>query len=472
VPLIISSFGILQNYKGTNVILTILVVSFIVLLSFYLIPSTLPNIVLQNKVNNEPVFMMGEYKIDLVRLIFLICIFFIKLVSFMFFDTNDFHIEKMNFFFALYLINYFSICGIVISNNLFNIFIYLNIYSLTLYNIIADYKKEIYKKIAYKYYVNGVFASILFMFFVFIVFFRFGSPNIDFIMNNLKLVKNDYIYNISVILLFATLFFKFFSFDFYFSSTSKSSDITGMLFISILFSDVTIGFYLLWNFLYSLFDLNVVFNVFHFRELFYLIGSGLLVVSSYQLFTRKNLLANVYSFSTITIGYMIILLALNNDYAFVSMISLLINRTLTDFLFYIIVALCLHLFNKADTAILYSFYKYRCIIYTIVLSKLFFPIGLGFNSVWNFLMASIEANSYFLFIPFVIEKSAIIFILLKYYFVFCKETKDYVYLDINDRLSLDTSFVLTILLMFLLIVGISFCGNAIIKILFEYAEVN
>ena len=54
--------------------MTIGVVSFLLSLGFYLVPEILPNIVLQNKINDNVLFIMGEYKIDLRNLIFLLLI--------------------------------------------------------------------------------------------------------------------------------------------------------------------------------------------------------------------------------------------------------------------------------------------------------------------------------------------------------------------------------------------------------------
>ena len=121
IPLIFSGINILQNYKATNTIISISAVSFILMLSFYLIPEILPNTVIQNKIDNNILFLMGEFRIDLSTLLFIILIFFTKLILFMFFDDSMIYTKKLNFFFAIYLINYFAICGILTSNNIFNI---------------------------------------------------------------------------------------------------------------------------------------------------------------------------------------------------------------------------------------------------------------------------------------------------------------------------------------------------------------
>ena len=358
IPLIFSGLNILQNHKSTNMIIGIGIVSFILGLSLFLLPEVLPNYVIKNEVDDSILFLMSEYRLNLLNLSFIILIFFTKLVLFMFFDDNLINTKKLNFFYAIYLINYFAICGILTSNNIFNIYIYTELYSFSLYNLMSNYKQLNYTKIAYKYYNSGVLGSIFFMFFTFIVFFTFGTPNIDYIANTLDIIRDNYISNLSLIIFIIALFFTFFSFNFYFASISKASQVANLLFINILFSDIIIGIYLLYKFLFSLFDIYIIFERYYFNIILFLFGSCLIIYNSYKLFYRKNLLPTIYGFSLIMIGYILILIGMNNEYSFVAMFSFLINHILIDFLFYVIVALLIYVFKKSDTPILYSFYRY------------------------------------------------------------------------------------------------------------------
>ena len=152
VPLILSCFSTLQNYKITNIFLNILSIFSILFLACYLLPDTLPNNILSNAINYNLLFIGGEYKISSINLIFIILIFLVKLLSFILFDEKIIKTKKLNLFFAIYLINYFAICGILTSNNIFNIYIFMELYSFSLYNIMSDYNVENYNKIAFKYY--------------------------------------------------------------------------------------------------------------------------------------------------------------------------------------------------------------------------------------------------------------------------------------------------------------------------------
>ena len=86
VPLILSCFSTLQNYKITNIFLNILSIFSILFLACYLLPDTLPNNILSNAINHNLLFIGGEYKTNSINLIFIILIFLVKLLSFIFFD--------------------------------------------------------------------------------------------------------------------------------------------------------------------------------------------------------------------------------------------------------------------------------------------------------------------------------------------------------------------------------------------------
>lgn len=463
VPLILSCLNTLQNFKITNLVITITTTFFILFLACYLLPDTLGGHILENSLNNNTLFIAGEYKINTINLIFIIAVFFIKLMSFMFFDENAIKTKKLNLFCAIYLINYFAICGILTSNNIFNIFIYTEIYSFSLYNTLSDYKIKDYNKLALQYYNNAILSSIFFMFFVFIVYFTFGTANMDVIQKSLSIIDNVYLYNLSVVLFLFSILLKFFSFNFYFSNILKAKDISNSMFINVLFCDIVLGIYILWKFLFLLFDTYLIFNVFCIKYLFYAIGSYLIIYNSYIIFKRENLLPIVYSFCLITLGYILILFGLNNNYKITSIILFLINHCLVNFLFYILAIFCLSIFEKSDLGLLYAFYKYRFIIYILLLSKLLFPIGFGFSSYWNFMLSIAQNKEYFLFIPLIVEKAAISILFLKVCFLFAKEHKDdYNYIDLTQNITLKNNYIISMfVLLFFIVLSVFLEGNVV-----------
>lgn len=469
VPLILSCFSALQNYKITNIFLNILSIFSILFLACYLLPDTLPNNILSNAINHNLLFIGGEYKINSINLIFIILIFLVKLLSFILFDEKIIKTKKLNLFFSIYLINYFAICGILTSNNIFNIYLFMELYSFSLYNIMSDYNVENYNKVAFKYYNNAVLSSIFFMFFVFIVYFTFGTADIDLIKKSLPIISNSYLYNLSVVVFLFSILFKFFSFNFYFTGVLQAKNLSNSIFINVLFGDILLGIYILWKFLFSVFDEYLIFNVFYLKYLFYMIGSYLIIYSSYFVFKRESLMSISYTFCLIMLGYVLILLGLNNNYKDISIILFLINHCLINFLFFAIALFCVSIFKKPSNGFLYVFYKYRFIIYALILSKLLFPISFGFDCYWNFMLSIVQNKEYYLFIPLIFEKIIMVFLFTKYCFIFAREHKEeYMYINLEKKISIKNNNIILICILLSIIVLATIFQNSIINVLSDF----
>ena len=98
-----------------------------------------------------------------------------------------------------------------------------------------------------------------------------------------------------------------------------------------------------------------------------------------------------------------------------------------------------------------------------------FPIAFGFNSYWNFVLSVVESKTYYLFVPFIVEKVVMIFLFARYYFVFCKEAKgESSYIELENKISLNTNYMMAIFIMFFLVIVISFLEGIIGDILFDF----
>jgi formate hydrogenlyase subunit 3/multisubunit Na+/H+ antiporter MnhD subunit len=423
--------------------------------------SVLKNGVIQYKLNDNLLFLIGEYKISLMSLIFLSIIFSLKLIIFLLFSIDDLQTKKINFLFSIYLVNYFAIAGILTTNNILNLYIYIEIYSITLYNIIADYNGKDIVEIGYEYYHNGTIGSIILLFFVFIIYFTFGTTNIDVITANIGKIYNNYFYNSSVILFSSALFFKFFSFNFYFSNMRKSNNISNFLFINIFFVDLIIGYYLIQKFV-LLFDVSLVFDTFYLKYVLYTAGSIIIIGSSLKIMVRKNLIPIIYGFSLNTIGYLLILSVLNNKYSKNASLSIVMNHVLVDFLFYLIISTMIHFYKKTEIAIIYFFRKFRYVIYMLLFSKLGFPLAFGFSASSNFLLSIISEKAYYLIIPFLLEKMSVIIVLYKMNFMFTQSSKSkLVFLENDENIYIKSPHMIAIAITFLFMVFVGIFLNTL-----------
>ena len=158
-----------------------------------------------------------DFKIDIVSLIFLLLIIFVKIIFLVFSYKKITNKPFEKAFYATYLINVFGIIGVCLSSNLLNLLIFLEIYSVSFVAIILMIKNQILLEKTIKYfYVNAVTSLILLLCF-FVFFFSFNSFNFSQISLNSSLLLKDYSRFLMVIfaLIFSSIFFKLIPFSLY-----------------------------------------------------------------------------------------------------------------------------------------------------------------------------------------------------------------------------------------------------------------
>jgi multicomponent Na+:H+ antiporter subunit D len=412
IPLISSFINQLPSPKKLHSAITIFTLISIILVSLLIMPTIPTGDDLIFKINDKALFLLGEYKIGYANIFFIIIIFATKLMELFRYDKQLLGLEKLKnkrFFYSIYLINCFAIIGILLSNNIFNLFIYLEIYSFTLYAIISNYKNKKLSIVAFKYFLCGVFGSLLIFLAVFGLFIIFRTADISQIlslMNNIP-VKQSILLFILFIMFTAGIITKFFSFWIYFSKIKKANTTSNFLYISLVFTNIFLGTYLFLKVIHNLFS-NEIYTNFYFTYFFILLGAGLVSCYSYYLIKRNNLFYIALKLSLIDLGYILINLGINNTRALNSTFLLLINHFLINLFLFLIASFLIYNYRNSDISLLKVFHKYRYVILGILGMKLIFPFTVNFASDWNFSLAIFESRQYYLIFPFILNKIAII----------------------------------------------------------------
>ncbi|MDR3290421.1 MAG: hypothetical protein LBT02_04060 [Rickettsiales bacterium] len=415
VPLIFSGIQAMQNLKVVNKALNLILIIFILVLAFFLFPTIINTGGLEKKINHKTFLLLGEYKIELMNLLIIIIVFSIKLFNSFFKTDEKYNTKKERYIYSIYFINYFSILGILTSNDIMNLFIYIEIFSFTSYSMLTDFTEKNVLNFGWSEYNNGLIGSLFFLLFTLILYFVFDTTNLTDIDSILLLTDKEKMtsYNLSFVILFVAIYFKFFGFINSFESFQDSKHLSSISYLNTFFINFALGFYLIQKFL-PLFDLNN-----GYIYIFHIFGSILIIYGSVIIYKKNNILLYMQGFALIATGYIIILFTMqNNKYAGISLYSFFYNYLLIDYLYYIIIAMFVDCYKHNNIIYMNFFSKYRYIVYAIIFSKIGFPIAFGFNANWNFLLAVFEKNAFYLAIPFAVEKTVCIILLYKFNNVF------------------------------------------------------
>lgn len=86
--------------------------------------------------------------------------------------------KKVSFFYALVLVNLGGLNGFMLTGDLFNMFVFMEIFSVSAYALVATAREPIAALAAFKYLLMGALSSLLILFAVGIVFAMTGTLNI------------------------------------------------------------------------------------------------------------------------------------------------------------------------------------------------------------------------------------------------------------------------------------------------------
>lgn len=362
------------------------------------------NSVFYTEIKNADFLMGTEYKINNFSIYFAIILFITHLIVFL--NTNyeiikakikD--ISKRKYFFVLYLIHIFSLIGIIFSANICNYFIFLDIYSLTIYVLISDYKDKNSAKASFRYFSSGICGTIILLFSIFILCIYFNSCKMAYISqkfstvdigSNLVLLSTFFLFIFGLILKFFSIQTVIIDFD----KSMKSNFLT----FFILFINVAVGVYSLLYFMNFLFNFERLLDVAYIKYFFIIFGGLLNFSTVFFALKSKKLYSLILCSVILNISLLLLALSINGKYTLYLAFLLLVEHLTVDLLLYCTYDYfnekygCLELkeIHKKD------FYKY--IFYFALIMKAGLPLGSNFYINSLFFGNISEFNSFYYFL--------------------------------------------------------------------------
>lgn len=272
-----------------------------------------------------------DFKIDIISLIFLLLIICVKIICLIFFCQKVKNKPFQKAFYAIYLVNVFGLVGALLSSNLLNLLIFLEIYSLSFIAILLMIKNQnlLTKTIEYFYRSSSSFLILLLCFFVF--FFAFNSFNLSQISINSSLIlqENSKFLIAVFILIFSSIFLKLIPFNIYLAilKTPKLSaqyllpDI--ILTKSILLIFLAMKFYSFFSFNGSFFDDNFVVLAFIILAILFSFNC------SYRVFFQKKAKSIAINLVFINISIIFLVISTHEFYTYRLLLFYLLNFVIT-----------------------------------------------------------------------------------------------------------------------------------------------
>ena len=226
-----------------------------------------------------------EFRVDLTLcgfLIFLIAIKAVQLALFQKTAADRLSLQQFQLYFASHLISCFAIIGIVISNNIFNIFLFTEIYFISYFALSMTFQD---KKINYqnsRQVIVNFASSALFLVTLVVLYFNFETLNLSDLMLKIEAKSLHALGLMEVIcsLVIIALIVKFIPFWVFFSKNIKDSiSLSNELFF-VLFINLNLLICLLIKMSYIIFAINLVTSIIVFSCLAVITYSSITVIIS------------------------------------------------------------------------------------------------------------------------------------------------------------------------------------------------
>jgi formate hydrogenlyase subunit 3/multisubunit Na+/H+ antiporter MnhD subunit len=364
-----------------------------------------------------------EFRLDLLGIIFILLLVFLKIVILVFYypDIEKFLDEKnRRIFYSVFLLHLFSLIGIFTTNNLLNLFLFLEIYSFSFFANLSISRDSDLLKLSFRYFSLNAASSLLILFCFLMVYLTFGEVNFDKISANFSLASAKYSWFLAIIfgLLMFAFIIKFFPFPLYFEKLKSTSLIANFLGIDSLFIKTNVGIFLVLKFIYFFFGNQLIFKNFDFSFTLIFLSILLIFYSAIKLYQQKHLKFIAAYFCLNNLGFILACVALQKIESLQAMFFYLLNFSLVNLLIFIFGSFLKRYFDSSSINKIWLIRKHHFLLVLplkiLVLFIAAFPLTILFSANWYLAYASFSLGfEAFLLIALIVSSFAQINLALK-----------------------------------------------------------
>ncbi|MDN5248316.1 MAG: proton-conducting transporter membrane subunit [Wolbachia endosymbiont of Tyrophagus putrescentiae] len=393
IPIIAAMFcSLAKKHKSAWFISFITTVATLTISSVLLVKAYKGEIITYNVGDWEPPYGI-ELRIDLLNSMILTLVNFIALISVLYsFHINEKEISqnRITGFYSLFLLCLGGLLGILATNDIFNLYVFLEVASLSSYALVSMGQDKKALVAAFEYLVSGTIGATFYLFGIGLLYSMTGTLNMSDMAERIVPLYDNKIVQLGTLFIFVGLSIKMALFPL--SKWLVNAYSYAPSFVSIFFSGTAtkVMIYVFIRIFYSIFHQNI----FLFKSPFIYIvttlalcaiifGSIFAIIAD----NTKKLLANS---SVSQIGYIVLALSLNSKAGLFAAILHTINHSIIK----------TSLFMAASEK---SISCYARLAFTVSgLALIGVPLTSGFISKWYMMKALIESHAWSSFIIFIL----------------------------------------------------------------------
>lgn len=323
--------------------------------------------------------------------------------------------ERINLFYTLFLLNITGFNGVLITNDMFNVYVFIEIASLSSYALISMGKNPRALYAAYQYLIMGTIGASFILIGVGLLYAMTGTLSMADISVRLPAVEHTNTVTIAFIFFMLGVLLKcaFFPLHLWMLDAYHYAPSAISAFLAGTSSKVFI--YLLIRFIFSVFGVDFVFMEQVASKFLLLFACVAMVYGSWMAIYQDSLKRMLAYSSVAQIGYIILGLSLMTGQGLVASLLHMFNHALIKVGLFLSVALIIYRYSTDLISQLHGVARDMWLVYIMFLisgvSLIGVPLTAGFISKWYLLQAAM-AQGYWLVVVFMLLSSflAVIYI--------------------------------------------------------------
>ena len=459
--IIIPLFGGLISFilpKRFSWLFATLIVGITFLISLFLYKISFDNIELLYNFGGWTRSIGIEYKLNRLNGFFLLLVSFISLLNIIAMRSLvliEIDPQKTPLFFGLILIFITGLLGITLSNDIFNIYVMLEVIAISSYALVASAKNPASSTAAFDYLIFGTIGSTFILFGIGFIYALVGSLNLNEINEVMPAMLNKSSAKAGVALIIFGVLMKAALFPL--SAWLVNIYQNAPSFISSMLSSCSnkIGIYLLLKFYFEVFSINKIDSI-YFNNCLSLVALLAIIICALLAFYQNNLKRLLGYSSLSQIGFIVFAISLNSNIAIAGALIYCITHALEKTTLFLTSGLLPKSFSE-DLNKYAGIGKKHPLLGTIIiinlLSTIGFPLTAGFIGKLEIFSAAFAENIWLSFALILVSLSSILYALkLVELISFKKENQEIINLKLNGT-CLWILILLTILNLYLGING-------------------
>lgn len=359
-----------------------------------------------------------EYKIDKLNSFFICLVSFSSFVlSFFAKKTveNEINDEKHRQFYSLFLLLVAGLFGILLTNDAFNIYVFLEISSLATYSLLAIGRNRRSLTAAFTYLVLGTIGATFILIAIGLLYINTGTLNITDLSLKFNKIQNGW--SIYAAFTFFTLgvLMKIAIFPLHIWLTNAYAFAPSVISSFLSACATKVSLYIFIRFIVHVFGLSYSFNNIPLAEVMIPLSIAAIIVGSMSAIYNHNV-KRVFAFSSVAqMGYITLMLALGTKLSFAASLLHVANHAFAKSLLFVSAGIIYSQTNRYKISEYTNLAKKCPLAFTGIvvggLSLIGVPLTAGFISKWYMVKALLEVNNYFLIIVLLISSiMAVIYI--------------------------------------------------------------